>query len=463
VSRANPPSEFPRPITTNDYALEIFQGPILAPSRVSGLAGAWSAAVEGVEGVYDNAAAPAVREPFSLKWFDYDVVASVGFPGAYSNTDFNNRGEVRNRVTDDFTAYNLGAQLQFGPTGATFMADALQYDVEKVTISIARMHAVLGYGLLNNQLVIGAGARIAIVRLAEQAPNGARISMAGAAPEIGTVIKPDDVPWRIGATVRAPVTATDLHIGESSVDPVTKARMAGQFVVPSSITQPWEIETGVAYQLGPRPLNPRWINPSHEEDALVERIAERRRQRESAARAEIATLPHGTEQELAARNERIATLKKANEDALKDDAAELDAGKRLLFEERKARYLNWPRERLLLLGSLLIVGQSEEAVGLEGFIEKTREVVGQHVNIAPRFAVESEPVPNFLRLRAGVYIEPSRFEEGTKREHFTFGGDLRTITWDLWGLVPMTTIRLSGFVDLSPRYFNFGGGIGVWH
>jgi hypothetical protein len=332
-----------------------------------------------------------------------------------------------------------------------------------VKITLARAHAVVGYGLLGNQLVVGAGARIAYLNIAERASGGAAISFAGVGPEVGAVVKPDDVPWRLGATVRSAVTGSDLHIGQSSSDATTHARKAGDLVIPTKITQPWEIEAGVAYQLGPRPLNPRWINPRHQERAVEARYAERRAEREARARAELAAMPHGTPEEQAARNARAVELAQESAAAQAGDETELAYAKRLLYEERKARYLNWPRERLLLLASLLIVGLSDEAVALEGFVDQQRELVGRKASFGPRFAVESEPLPNVLRVRAGVYFEPSRFVDGTKREHFTFGGDLRTFTWDLFGLVPDTTIRMSGFVDLSPRYFNFGGGIGVWH
>ena len=50
----------PSPITKNDYALELFQGPLLAPGRLTGLAGATTATAQSLEGVYNNVAAPAV-------------------------------------------------------------------------------------------------------------------------------------------------------------------------------------------------------------------------------------------------------------------------------------------------------------------------------------------------------------------------------------------------------------------
>jgi len=147
--------------------------------------------------------------------------------------------------------------------------------------------------------------------------------------------------------------------------------------------------------------------------------------------------------------------------ALED--AELAEIEKRLHDERKARYLNWPREHVLLLASVLVTGASAEAVALEGFIDQRRELVGSRVTVAPRLAVESEPVPNLLKTRAGVYLEPSRFRDGTARQHFTVGFDVRVLKWSIFDLFPEHQWRVSAFLDIAQRYQNFGIGVGTWH
>lgn len=460
------------PITTNDYGVEIFQGPLIAPSRVSGLAGATTAAAEAVEGVYNNAAAPAVREPFSLRWFDYEPSVGIAFPGAYGGTDFANRGEKGDPAlverTNRFLYLNGGAQLQFGQFGMTVLADVLQYDVSGVGggngvgLTIGRGHAVAAYGFLKNQLVVGGGLRLGLVHVSERGPAGARLTMLGASPELGVVVKPDELPWRLGFTARGPVDGEALPGGSVATDAFGVER-AGSFVLPSRITLPWEIEAGVAYQFGPRPLNPSWIEPRKDDEAFVLEITRARERRDYRHRLELARLSTASPEERAARDLYAADLRReeAAERALED--AEIAERTQRGYLRRKARYLNWPRERILLLASLLVVGASHDAVAVEGFLDQRREFVGQSLAFAPRFAAESEVVANLLRLRSGIYFEPSRFEDGTKRQHFTFGGDLRLFTWDAFGLIQDTTLRLSTFLDLAPRFVNFGFGIGVWH
>lgn len=455
-----------------------------------GLAGATTAVAEAVEGVYNNAAAPAVREAFSLSWFEWEPSVGIALPGAYGGTDFNNRGEKgleRNirlgrrrtvETTDNFLYLQGGIWMQFGDLGINATADALRFDVAapdaevpSLALSLTRINLVAAYSFLDNQLCVGAGARAAYVSIDEtNNANGSLISMLGAAPQIGVIVKPDNTPWRIGATARAAVEASLLDSGSvvqerHTVNGQTDTiRSAGNFVLPDRVTQPWELESGVAYQLGPRPLNPAWIDPHEHENQLEKSIAKARLERAALQRAEIAGMPASTSEQIVARELRLARLSAEEDDLREAEQAELRDAKKRLEEERRARFLNWPRERVLLLASVLLTGPSDQTVALEGFINRERELVGRRISVAPRFAVETEVVPNWVKFRAGIYVEPSRFTDGTPRQHFTFGGDLKLFHWDVLGILAQSQIwRLSAFVDIAPRYQNFGISIGIWH
>ena len=69
-----------QPITTSDYSLDLFQGPLFAGSRVTSLAGAYVAIAEDVDGDLQNPAAPAVRPFFSYSHFDYWMGFGLTFP-----------------------------------------------------------------------------------------------------------------------------------------------------------------------------------------------------------------------------------------------------------------------------------------------------------------------------------------------------------------------------------------------
>lgn len=456
------------PLVNNNYVIEFYQGPLIAPIRVSGLAGAYNGYAEGVEGTATNAASPGVREPFSLRAIDYDVTASISLPGSYANTDFDNRGQASPVTASRFSEFlylNLGAQVQYDLFGASITGDLQQFnlasataDRASLTLRIGRFHALGAYGVFNDQLVVGAGLRVLALGISENGGvlSGSVLTMTGTAPEIGALVKPDGQPWRIGVTARAPVTAVNVGGGATTTDAGGVTR-AGNFIVPQKVVEPWELEVGVALQAGPRPLNPTWLNPEVQEAPIRLEISRARAARE-AKRYEV--LRHTP----AAEQARVrAELDREEADIRSIENQRLEVESQRLLAQRRARYANWPREKLLFVASALVTGPDDNAIAVESFLDQKNEPFGQHVTVMPRFGVESEPIVDWVRVRAGVYVEPSRFESGTAREHFTTGADFKLFPFDAWGLIGATTWRVSMMVDAAPRYFNWGFGIGAWH
>jgi hypothetical protein len=275
------------------------------------------------------------------------------------------------------------------------------------------------------------------------------MTMTGFAPEVGGMLKLNDAPFRVGGTVRAGVQAKPIGPqGGSSFDNV---RAAGDLVLPDRILQPWELELGIAWQFGARPLNPRWQNPREQTKELRERIESARKTRAMVAQAR--------ERGRGARAEEMAVEQAQR--ALEDQ--ELASEEARLYEIRAARYRNWPREHLLFLASVLLTGPSSNAVGLDGFLDQRLDYVGQRVGFAPRVGVEAEPVPNRMRVRFGGYVEPSRFSDGTRRQHFTVGTDIRLFAASPLGLFPEAEWAIVLMYDLAPRYQNYGIGLTAWH
>jgi len=232
---------------------------------------------------------------------------------------------------------------------------------------------------------------------------------------------------------------------------------AGALVPPSQVVMPWEAEVGLAYQLGPRPLNPGWQDPHGQEAPLRELIEAHRAARRAQAECDLAATP------VAQRPARRAELA-AEERALRglEDDHLAEEGERLK-RARKARYRNWPREKILLLASVLFTGPSSNAVSIEGFLDQHVETVGRSLTATPRLGLEGEPIHDRLQMRVGTYAEPSRYDAGAARQHFTFGADVHLIPLDFWGLIPEADWKLGLFVDLAPRYTNWGIGLGNWH
>src|SRR5207244_2117165 len=163
------------------------------------------------------------------------------------------------------------------------------------------------------------------------------VSMNGVAPEVGALIRPDYEPWRLGATFRAPVEGRAKSSDGSS-------RFGDPFVQPASILLPWELELGAAIQVGPRPLNPRWLDPHEEESRERTQIEEDRAARKAAQEAELRGIPNPRRM-----YDRASELAYGERFVQKEEDRRLDAARETLLLERRARYANWQRERITVL------------------------------------------------------------------------------------------------------------------
>jgi len=330
-------------------------------------------------------------------------------------------------------------------------------------LTAGRYHVLAAYGILDDQFVFGAGFRAVTMQLTSGNsvvdtfnPVGASLTMSGLAPEIGAIIKPNEMPFRIGATYRAPVIGQDLGHANTTTDSAGVVRTGG-FIVPTAISMPWELEAGFAIQVGPRPINPSWVNPHEQEEPAREKLQRARRQRAALAAETLRATP--PEQ----RARRTAEIEYAEAALRSDEDRELVAELARLKSDRVARFQNWPREKILVVASALITGPSSNAIALEDFFLQQQEKYGDKVTVSPRIGIEGEPIRNWLKARAGSYVEPSRFDGVPARQHFTFGGDLRLFRWEGFGLFPGQVWRLSAGLDLAPRYVDWGLSLGAWH
>ncbi len=446
--------------------MEFFQGPLIAPGNVEALGGSTTAVAEGVDGAAVNAAAPAIRDAYSVNWVDLDVDVGVSFPGAYTKMDYDNHGPGSTDEVNDFLYANAGVRVQLGELGLSASGELLRYSVPGhggLDVTAGRYDVLGGYGLFGNQLVVGGGFRAVTMQLSEGGgltqgivPLGASLTMSGLGPEVGLIWKPDELPFRIGATLRTAVAGSTLGAAETKTDLLGVVRSGG-VIIPGSVTLPWEIEAGFALQLGPRPLNPRWIDP-HDHDAALKHAIELARARRRGE--DLATLMETDPAERAKKQAELASAEAAIE-VIEDQHLAIEEA--ALLAQRKARYDNWPREKILVLASVLVTGASEDAIALEDFFAQRLEAYGEHATWSPRVGIEAEPIPGWLKGRVGSYLEPSRFEGIAARQHFTTGFDVKLFAWDVFGLLRGQVWRLSAVADVAPRYTDWGVSVGAWH
>ncbi|MBI5549769.1 MAG: hypothetical protein HY901_38265 [Deltaproteobacteria bacterium] len=437
------------PITTSSYTIDFFTGPVVSSARVTALGGAFSGIAEGVDADPINVAAPAIRVPWSYSWFDYDVTLGVSLPGIFSYSDFENAGDGGYRY-DPFYVPSAGLNLLFGRTALGVYADNRRYSLsleadgdqekESFAASFYNVHVLLARAFWRGQLAAGLGMRIISFDLENQATRAKRLSLSGVGAETGVLLAPTGCRWRLGVTARLPVSAVP-SAGDLQPDEKGDLIGPGGFYLPKSVQLPWEVEAGFAIDLGERPLNPEWANPTEYDRALRAEISRARSIRSAKA------LPRGEERKLRLEEEERL-------DSHLDD----------LYDRRKLAFRQMSRRRFLLTGSVLLSGAVGDAVGTLSMLQQTVARSGVSVSVTPRLGLEAEPLPHWLQLRMGGYLEPSRLVEASSRLHFTTGFDVKVLPWSVFGLYSEGTWWSVGAVlDVAKRYTNLSFRLGVWH
>jgi len=459
-----------QPITTSDYTIDFYEGPVFAGSRVVGLAGSNVAIADGVSAYPANPAAAAYRVPWSVDWFDWEIDGSVTLPSSVTNIDFDNNGD------DSFAnSANLflsgGAAAQFGALGLGVQADVQRYVItardsrERLDVDVTRVLLAGAYSVARGYLILGLGVSSNSIDLAPSAPGASSVATVnGVALHAGMLLAPPPWPARFGASVRVSPKAPDAT--PALVEPDEDGDfVSGGLYLPRTVTLPTEAQVGVAVQLF-RPINVPWVNPRdvkrHAWSVGVRVDGDRRaRQRERAnAMAVGRRLGHdeATVQRVDAEFEADDRARRAAEDREIARAHDLDR------VERRRAYQMLPREKVLLTAAVKVTSATNAGVGLESFLSQKVERSGEAVNVSPRFGAESEVVPHLLVARGGAYYEPTRFRTATGRAHGTAGFDLRLpFESSVFGLFPDdTSFRVGASGDLAERYFAYGVSFGIW-
>lgn len=430
------------PIQTSGYGVDLFQGPVLATTRITGLAGAFTAIAEGTEGLAWNPTAASVRRPFSTTRDDYDLTLGVTLPASVEDTDFDNDGRS-GFAYDSFVWATFGGILQHGPLGFGVIASFQNYELglpgtapveipgtgEQVTSVIIRMlrfDPVVSYATLDEQLHFGFGLRVAsFFGVGATQPGGEEVermlmSANTAGAQTGLLWAPRSSSLRVGFTARTPAVPLGKVEGRIPAN-ADGDRVVGTLYLPNRLELPWELEAGFAVQLWRRHFNLRWAD----EDKVPAEESEPYRR----------TLKNG---------QREPPWR----------------GARTLL---KSRYAALPRERVLLSTSVLLSGPVKNAVGVESMLSQSVHRSGERATLTVRAAVEAEVIPTWLVLRGGSYLEPTRFRSGRARVHGTGGFDLRVLESAIFGLYDEgTRFRVSGAVDVARDYFGWSIGAGLF-
>jgi len=452
-------------IQTSDYAIDLFQGPVFAGTRVTGLGGAYVAIAEDVDGDLQNPAAPAVRPFFSYSHFDYWLGFGITFPASLSNMDFFNSGAQTSKSTspDSFLFFTPAVNLQWGEFAVGLNVAMQQYTLpgptpeETIRVTVPTTHLQFARGFEHNQIVLGLGARLLSMAVERAQSNDALFKSNGTGVELGAVYKPENRPYRLGIAYRAAIQtqSTYRHVFPDENGDITVPVSGGDAYLPKYASLPWDFNFGFAVQVGPRPMNPPWRSTA---DAVEKQVLEHRlRQLDREERKEEALRQARSPAEAADIKQSFAGEQIA-------DDRRLAAAERAARERTESRLREMNRFYVQLSASMLVTGPVENAVGIESFLTQTVNRSGQKTVYSPRLGVEWGAIPEFMKVRGGTYLEPTRFETSEPRLHATAGLDFKLIKWNVFGLWPDDYIwRLGLGLDASQRYYTWGFTIAGWY
>jgi hypothetical protein len=458
-----------QPITTSEYSLDLFQGPLFAGSRVTSLGGAYVAIAEDVDGDLQNPAAPAVRPFFSYTHFDYWLGFGVTFPADLANMDFFNSGSKTHvpNSPKSFVFFTPAVNLQWGEFAIGLnlaiqnyaLSDPVMGERRGVTATIPTTHLQIARGFEHNQLVFGVGVRYVSMTVNEPDQGGFLFRSSGPGFEFGGVFKPEALPLRLGIAYRTPIITqasySDKLLPNENGDLVLKRNDGSSIYLPKSVSSPWDLNFGFAVQFGARPLNPPWRS---DEELIKRQLLER----------ELRELEYDEDLQRAIALSRSASDRSAAKTEYdKKIAAEERATEIALLKvkrgiEKKLTAMN--RFYVQVAASMLLSGAVENSVGVESLVNQTVQRSGQHTVLSPRLGVEVGAFPEFLKLRGGTYLEPTRFDEAKPRMHATGGLDLKLLVWNVFGLWPDNYMwRLGLGVDAARDYYTWGLTIAGWY
>jgi hypothetical protein len=422
-------------LTSNDYNIDLFTGPVLGASRIIGMGGAHTAIASGIDGASYNPAGYAERVEKEINFFAFDITAGLQLGGLFRNNDIENNGKRSLRGADTIQA-GLGMRFQLGHTGIGSSALARIYTVKDATgrsifdLMLTTVRVGGGYALFGGDVVVGGAMVFTAFDLNPAGTNRTLVGLRGFGAEVGALYRPARQRYRVGATFHSPISSrTRNDASEVGTDGL---RRAENLVLPSGVHVPWEIDVGFAYQFGERRSNVPWRN-----------TRELRRELREQIRSGSYVYP--------------PTYGEQRYQVLPDDLEKaVDVAVENYRESERRFRRHQPRRYVLLAADVLFYGKTPNGQSMSAFLLQQPEVSGDKVSFGARVGAESEVMQDRLKVRAGSYLEPSRTKRKYYRPHATLGIEARL--FDLW----RWSARGTATIDVAPRYFNWGVAFGLW-
>lgn len=252
------------PITSRDYAIELYEGVAIGDSALIGMGGAGAARALGSAGALLNPSAPVIRRATDNDRWSWDYHLDL-LTARYSS-DYDNNGTPTSGNGAQLAT--LGASLRIGTWAVSLtgigQAAPLDGSEPALTATTTRVKLAVAHRFERAQLAVGFAAQT--VRFAI-ATNNAAAQALFAIEGVGAVIGATWLPR--GANVRAGLAIESRIVGAQVQTEGCDPENCQGFILPTQIEAPGRTILGVAYRWAASPWNQQVASEFLDERSLT--------------------------------------------------------------------------------------------------------------------------------------------------------------------------------------------------
>jgi hypothetical protein len=246
------------PVTSRNYAIDLYDGVALGNSATIAMGGASAANAFGSSGTLVNPSASAIRRTTDIDEWSWDY--HLDYLNAALSADYDNNGQVTSG--SGLAALTLGLGLRWRDWGVAATGTSQSAPVDMLTGTATRIQVAIAKWFPATDIAIGVATDIAqfTVQRAGELPL---FTIQGGGVEAGASWVPGGENFRVGAT------ATSRIVGGTVVAQNCDPNNCDGFILPDQVEAGWRVVAGGAYRWGPEAWNQLVAGTFRDERALT--------------------------------------------------------------------------------------------------------------------------------------------------------------------------------------------------
>jgi len=230
------------PVTSRDYAIDLYDGVALGNSATVAMGGASAANAFGTSGTLVNPSAPAVRRTTDTDTWSWDY--HLDYLNAGLSADYDNNGQVTSG--SGLAALTLGLGGRWHDWGFALTGSTQNAPVDMLTGTTSRIKLAVAKWFPQIDTAIGVASNVAQFSVQGTGPL---FTIEGAGLEAGATWVPRRENFRVGAAVTSRIVGG--NVTAESCDP----NNCEGFILPDEVEAGWRVVAGGAYRWAPEPWN----------------------------------------------------------------------------------------------------------------------------------------------------------------------------------------------------------------